>query len=74
MTTRIRLYLTLGLGLAGTVAWQLLFPHPEHVIYWFHRVPGFDVLLGLAGAFLLVWLPKTLGEYFLQRGEDYYER
>lgn len=73
MTRRNWAWIAGGLVLAATLVWQLFFWHHEHAVYWYHRVPGFDAVFGLAGTLGIIWFSKTLGEFFLQRGEDYYE-
>jgi len=37
-------------------------------------VPGFFILLGLAGCVAIVLISKLIGHYWLQKREDYYDR
>ena len=49
----------------------LPFAHPE---FWWHTVPGFDLLFGFLGCGAIVYGSKWLGHKFVMRDEDYYER
>jgi len=64
-----------ALLVAGAVALSLLdllgHPHGED---WWHHVPGFDLLYGLAGCLLIVIGSKALGKLGIQRPERFYER
>ena len=51
---------------------EVLFAHPHyHMIS--NRAPGFDLLIGFAGAWALILLAKVAMAKLLQRDEDYYE-
>jgi hypothetical protein len=47
------------------------YAHPE---FWWHTMPGFDLLYGFVGCGAIVFFSKWLGHRFLMRSEDYYER
>lgn len=47
------------------------YAHPE---FWWHTVPGFDLVYGFIGCGAIVFFSKWLGHKFLMRSEDYYER
>jgi hypothetical protein len=40
---------------------------------WWHVLPGFDLLYGLAGCVAIVLVSKAIGAVWLQRDEDYYD-
>jgi hypothetical protein len=61
-----------GVTIGVSLVWQAFFMHHEHAHYWFHFIPGFDAVFGLAGTIALIWTAKTLGEYVIQRRESYY--
>jgi len=37
-------------------------------------VPGFFILLGLAGCVAIILISKLIGHHWLQKREDYYDR
>lgn len=41
---------------------------------WWHAMPAFDLLYGVAGCVAIVLVSKFLGSTLLQRRENYYER
>jgi hypothetical protein len=45
-----------------------------HALFWWHLVPGFDLLYGLLGCVAIVLVSKAAGAWFLQRPEDYYSK
>ena len=67
-----RVYLLLGAVLAVMVVVEVLFAHPHYHMIW-NRVPGFDLLIGFAGAWALILLAKVVMAKILQRDENYYE-
>ena len=40
--------------------------------YWWQKLAGVNIIIGLAGAFILIYTAKTLGKLFIQRSENYY--
>jgi hypothetical protein len=64
--------LTGGIVLVVAVGLDMILRHHVHAIFWWHRVPAFEVLYGLLGSLLLVWGTKWLGHAWLQRDVDYY--
>lgn len=67
-----RVYLLLGAVMAVMVVVEVLFAHPHYHMIW-NRVPGFDLLIGFAGAWALILLAKVVMAKILQRDENYYE-
>ena len=67
-----RVYLLLAVIMVIMVIIEVLFAHPHYHMIW-HRVPGFDLLIGFAGAWALILLAKIAMAKLLQRDEDYYE-
>ena len=67
-----RVYLLLGAVMAVMVVVEVLFAHPHYHMIW-NRVPGFDLLIGFAGAWALILLAKVAMAKILQRDENYYE-
>ena len=51
---------------------EVLFAHPHYHMIW-NSVPGFDLLIGFAGAWVLILLAKVVMAKILQRDENYYE-
>ena len=67
-----RVYLLLAAVMAVMAVVEVLFAHPHYHMIW-NRVPGFDLLIGFAGAWALILLAKVAMAKLLQRDEDYYE-
>ena len=47
--------------------------HEAHGDHWWHHLPGFDLLYGLAGCVAIVLVSKALGSAWLERDARYYE-
>lgn len=70
-----RISVWLWLLLAASVAAEFLFhAAPESDVPWYHRMPAFHALYGLAGCAAIVWVSKWLGKAFLQAPESDEER
>lgn len=67
-----RVYLLLAVIMVIMVIIEVLFAHPHYHMIW-NSVPGFDLLIGFAGAWALILLAKVAMAKLLQRDEDYYE-
>lgn len=67
-----RVYLLLGAVMAVMAVVEVLFAHPHYHMIW-NSVPGFDLLIGFAGAWALILLAKVVMAKILQRDENYYE-
>ena len=52
---------------------EVLFAHPHYHMPW-NEIPGADVLIGFAGAWLLIFISKILLARLIQRPTDYYEK
>ena len=55
------------------LAVEIVGAHP-HSLLWWHGVPAFDLVYGLAGCVAIVLGSKFLGSVWLQRPEDPTER
>ena len=73
MGSKKKAYLFLGIFLMLMVLIEVLFAHPHYHMPW-NEIPGADILIGFAGAWLLIFLAKILMARLLQRDEDYYEK
>lgn len=49
-----------------------VFPNP-HPHFWWQNAPLFYVGFGFLGCLLIILLAKTLGHFWLQKKEDYYD-
>lgn len=67
-----RVYLLLAVIMVIMVIIEVLFAHPHYHMIW-NSVPGFDLLIGFAGAWALILLAKVAMAKLLQRDENYYE-
>ena len=67
-----RVYLLLAVIMVIMVIIEVLFAHPHYHMIW-NSVPGFDLLIGFAGAWVLILLAKVAMAKLLQRDENYYE-
>lgn len=67
-----RVYLLLAAVMAVMAVVEVLFAHPHYHMIW-NSVPGFDLLIGFAGAWVLILLAKVVMAKILQRDENYYE-
>lgn len=66
------MYILLGAALFPALAAEILFAEPHHHMIW-NLLPGADIAIGFAGAWLLILLAKKLMAGLLQRREDHYE-
>ena len=73
MLNRKKVYIILAAIMALMVGIEVLWAHPHYHMIW-NEVPGFDLLIGFAGAWFLIILAKKIMAHLLQREEDYYER
>lgn len=67
-----RVYLLLAAVMAVMVIIEVIFAHPHYHMIW-NVVPGFDLILGFAGAWGLILLAKVAMAKLLQRDENYYD-
>ena len=67
-----RVYLLLAVIMVIMVIIEVLFAYPHYHMIW-NSVPGFDLLIGFAGAWGLILLAKVVMAKILQRDENYYE-
>lgn len=51
---------------------EFFFAHP-HYHEWWNTTPGFNLLFGFAGCWLLIFVAKIVMTPLLQRPEDYYD-
>lgn len=59
-------------GVILTCILGFVFPNP-HPHFWWQYVPVYDALFGFLGCLLIILLAKTLGHFWLQKKEDYYD-
>ena len=45
-----------------------------HVTFPWSHIPGFFSFFGFLGCLAIIYGAKLLGHYWLQRGEDYYDK
>ena len=67
-----RVYLLLAAVMAVMVIIEVFFAHPHYHMIW-NVVPGFDIIIGFAGAWGLILLAKVAMAKLLQRDENYYD-
>jgi len=65
---KIKIVLTIVIGICVLV--EVVWIHPHHVHFWWHKLLGFQALFGLAVGFGLVGLAKGLAVLGLQRKSD----
>ena len=66
------LVVLLYLSFASVLFLDLLFPS-HHAHFFWHRIPGYEGLLGLGGCAGMIYLTHLLGEKLLHRREGYYD-
>lgn len=47
---------------------------PFHADFMWQEIPGFSAIYGFSGCVIIIVASKTLGHYWLQKEEDYYEK
>ncbi len=52
---------------------EVMFAHPHYHMPW-NTIPGADILIGFAGAWLLIFIAKIVLAHLIQRPMDYYEK
>ncbi len=72
LVNKKKVYILLGLIALIMVVVEVLFAHPHHHMLW-NTVPGFDLIIGFAGAWFLIILAKIVMAKLIQRPENYYE-
>jgi hypothetical protein len=60
--------------LAVLVIGDVLFVHPHHPVFVWHKIPAYMAGIGVGAAILLSLFSKGLGYLFLYRKEDYDDR
>ncbi|MGE5254828.1 MAG: hypothetical protein ACM3N7_12745 [Planctomycetaceae bacterium] len=68
---RVFKFVYLG-GVILTCILGFVFPNP-HPHFWWQYLPVFDAAFGFLGCLLIILLAKTLGHFWLQKKEDYYD-
>lgn len=69
----MRIWTVIGITVATSAAFDILFSHADHPESWWHTAPAFDVVYGFAGCVALVFFSKWLGGS-VSRPESYYEQ
>ena len=67
-----RVYLLLAAVMVVMVIVEVFFAHPHYHMIW-NTMPGFDLIIGFAGAWGLVIAAKVAMAKLLQRKENYYD-
>jgi hypothetical protein len=49
------------------------FIHRHHEYFFWDKIPGFSSVYGFISCVLIIVVSKVLGEWWLQKGEDYYD-
>lgn len=65
-------YFVLAALILVSLVIEILFAHPHYHMIW-NEIPGFDILIGFAGAWLLIAVAKLAMARLLQRSETYYD-
>jgi hypothetical protein len=60
-------------ALVVIVAAEPFLSHPDHAVFFWHTLPGFDALYGFMSCVVVVLFAKALGRLILQRREDFYD-
>ena len=72
MLNKKKIYFILGIIIIASLIIEILFAHPHYHMIW-NTVPGADVLMGFAGAWILILLAKKIMTSLFQRSTDYYD-
>lgn len=72
MLNKKKIYIVLGIIIGISFILEVLFAHPHYHMLW-NTIPGADILLGFAGAWILILLAKKIMTFLFQRPEDYYD-
>jgi hypothetical protein len=67
-----KIYIIIAIVVAASVVVEALFAHPHGHNFW-HTTPGFDIVMGFVGGWVLILFAKQLLGPLLQRDEDYYD-
>lgn len=68
-----KIYIIIAIVVAVSVVAEILFAHPHGHNLW-HTMPGFDIIMGFVGGWILILFAKQILAPLLQRNEDYYDR
>ena len=66
-----KIYIIIAIVVAVSVVAEILFAHPHGHNLW-HTMPGFDIIMGFVGRWILILFAKQILAPLLQRNEDYY--
>ena len=72
MLNKKKIYFILGIVIIASLIIEILFAHPHYHMIW-NTVPGADVVMGFAGAWILILLAKKIMTSLFQRSTDYYD-
>ncbi len=59
-------------GIAFFVLIDFVTPR-HHVMFFWDRIPGFNAIYGFISCLIIIVVSKTLGKWWLQKKEDYYD-
>lgn len=69
---KMKIYIIIAIVVAVSVVAEILFAHPHGHNLW-HTMPGFDIIMGFVGGWVLILFAKQVLAPLLQRNEDYYD-
>lgn len=67
-----KIYIIIAIAVAISVVVEILMAHPHGHNFW-HVTPGFDILMGFFGGWILILFAKKILGPVLQREENYYD-
>ena len=67
-----KIYVLLGTVILLTLLVEILFAEPHYHMIW-NELPGADIIIGFAGAWILILIAKKIMAFLFQRREDYYD-
>ena len=67
-----KIYIIIAIVVAVSVVAEILFAHPHGHNLW-HTMPGFDIIMGFVGGWVLILFAKQVLAPLLQRNEDDYD-
>ena len=65
-----KIYVLLGTVILLTLLVEILFAEPHYHMIW-NELPGADIIIGFAGAWILILIAKKIMAFLFQRREYY---
>lgn len=72
MQGKKKIYLILLIAIIVSLIVEILFAHPHYHMIW-NIIPGADIIIGILGAWILIFIAKIVIANILQRRESYYD-